>query len=282
MHEFSEFDDGLPIYECGPWTLTKLFFLSQYLATTTNAIVGNSKFSAVNYVDLFASNGICVVLGEDGRRRRYAGAALLAAGCVKPFDNLYLVEKEPVDATKLSERIVRLGCKSKTHLIVGDANVAVSQIQRDLPHRSLTVAFIDPFSLDIHFDSLKTLAEARPLDLIILFADAMDVTRNVDEYYFPGKSDKLDNFLGRSSNWREKWQQLPDRSGSSCRSFFAQIYLSQLAKLGYRHTRVKSIKSDIGPLYSLVYASKAELGLKFWDIAAHEDLDGNRNLWSPA
>ncbi len=197
-------------------------------------MVGSSKFSSVNYVDLFASNGVCCAIGEDGRPRRYAGSALLAAGCKKPFDNLFLVEKDESNLVKLSERISRLGCISKVHLTVGDANVVVSKIAQDIPERSLTIAFVDPYSLGIHFESVRTLASLPPLDLIIIFADAMDVARNVMEYYFPGKSDKLDNFLGKNSNWRDKWQAFSNQKGSSCKSrvFFAGLLVST------RQTRV--------------------------------------------
>ena len=283
MQEFVAQDDGLPCYDCGSWTLHKLFFLCQYLATTTQAIVGNPKFSSVNYVDMFAGNGVCRLRDEEGRRPRYAGSAMLAAGCRKPFDNVFVVEREAENVQALQERLRRLGAQSKIKVFQGDANAEVTAVASAIPDRSLTVAFVDPFSLDVHFASVAALASARPLDLIILFADAMDIARNVEEYYYPKRSDKLDLFLGSQSNWRAGWDRLTDRSGYSCRRFFGNCYLSQLTRLGYRHTRIRPIQSDLGqPLYSLVYASKHPLGLKFWDIASHEDLGGNRGLWPGA
>src|SRR5205085_10536259 len=147
MQSFVEVNDQLPIYECGPWTLTKLFFLCQYLATTTKAIVSTPKFSSVDYLDLFASNGICSVQGDGGRHRRYAGSALLAAGCKKPFNNLYLVEKEEQNIHALRQRLQRLNSQSKVQLHRGDANEMAPILAKQLPAKSLTVAFIDPYSL---------------------------------------------------------------------------------------------------------------------------------------
>jgi len=279
MQRFAEVEDGLPVYECGPWTLEKLFFLCQYLATTTKVIVGNSKFSSVDYLDLFASNGVCSVTGDDGRARRYAGSALLAAGCEKPFNNLFLVEKDPSNAEALARRLNRLNTRSKVDIQVGDANAASVNLASRLPHGSLTVAFVDPFSLGIHFETLRLLASRRAMDFIILFADSMDISRNVEEYYASQRSDKLDLFLGKDSNWRGSWAKLADHTGSSCRKFFADTYIAQFSQLGYAYHRVKAIASDRGQLYSLVYLSKNDLGLKFWDIAANERLDGTKGLF---
>jgi three-Cys-motif partner protein len=278
MQEFVKDDDGLPIYACGSWTIHKLFHLCQYLATTTTAMVGNNKFKSVNYIDLFSSSGVCQTQSDGSRHRRYPGSALLAAGCTKPFDNLFLVEEEKGSLDALKSRIARLGSRSSIHTWNDDANKIVTKVAQSIPEQSLNVAFIDPYALDIHFSTIKTLALARPLDLLILFADAMDVVRNIDEYYLPGKSDKLDLFLG-TREWRDGWKNLANQRGTECCRFFSDIYRDELRKIGYTHSATLPIRSDSGPLYRLVYASKHSLGLKFWNAAAREDFEGNRSLW---
>jgi three-Cys-motif partner protein len=278
MCQFVEEPDGLSEVECGQWTLEKLFFLCHYLAITTRAMVGNPRFSAVNYVDLFAGAGVCRVAGT-GRTRRYPGSALLAAGCPKPFDNLLLVDQNLEYITDLRERIHRLGTSSSVVTWNADVNAVIQQVSDSIPSRSLTVAFVDPYSLAVHYDTIRTLAWQRPLDLLILFADSMDIVRNVDEYYYPRKSPNLDLFLGLDSDWRQGWDSLQNRSGGNVRELFASIYLRQLESIGYRHTRMRTINSERGPLYRLIYASKNPKGLKFWDIAESYSLGGDRTFW---
>ena len=277
MCDFVAQPDGLIEYECGTWTIQKLFFLCHYLGVTTQAMVGHPQFDSINYIDLFAGAGVCVT--NESRTRRYPGSALIAAGCQKHFSNLYLVEQDKARLEALKSRIERLRSPTVIHTFNEDANDVASAVAGSLPGRSLNIAFIDPYSLDIRFDSIQVLASGRPLDLIILFADRMDVQRNVDEYYYPQKSDKLDLFLGPASNWRIDYDNLLNRDGGRIREMFASIYLRQLRTLGYMHTRTKSIEGDNGALYRLVYASKNSLGLKFWDVAESEGLGGERSLF---
>jgi len=264
-------------YECGEWTIEKLFILSNYLAQVTQAMKGNSKFSSLVYVDLFASSGVCRVKSTD---RRYPGSALLAAGCAKPFDRLLLVDKEQTKLEVLSKRIDAVGYRGECKLHVGDANAMASKIAAEIPARSLTVAFVDPFSLDIQYDAIAEIAKARPLDLIILFADDTDLLRNVEAYYYANASSKLDSMLGSQSDWRTAWDALEVRTAPQVRQLFADIYRKQLRSLGYDHSDTFAIPSQNRPMYRLVYASKHQRGLQFWRIACNYGLD-SKGLFSP-
>jgi three-Cys-motif partner protein len=277
MCEVVKHPDGLPVYPVGEWTKSKLFFLCQYLAQTTQAMVGNPHFRSINYLDLFCGPGICE---EERTGKRYPGSPMLAAGCTKPFDHLFLVEQDGNLRQAAVQRIQTYRPAVNLLYWQGDANTLAPQVASALPDRSLTVAFVDPFSLDVRFETIRVLAERRPLDLIILFADRMDLERNVEAYYYPQRGSKLDQFLGEKSDWRTQWDRLANRDEGRVRQLFAEIYLKQLREIGYKFSRTRPIESERGPLYRLVYASKSELGLKFWDIAEHEDLGGDRGLWS--
>lgn len=279
LGEFVQEDDGLAEYACGPWTIDKLFFICNYLAQVTTMMVGHSAFRSVNYIDLFAGCGVCAIRGN-ATKRRYPGSAVLAAGCRKPFDNLFLVEKDEQRYADLLNRVERLGTTSHVHSWLGDANVLASEIAGAIPPRSLNVAFVDPYSLDVDFETVTLIAGQRPLDLMILFADDIDLIRNVERYYYPQEPSKLDRFLGAESGWRKKWDELEVRDAARVRQLFADIYLERLRRLGYRHSRMLPIPRDSRPLYRLIYASKHELGVKCWDIAVSEDLGGSKNLWT--
>lgn len=273
----AEVDDGLPTYKCGNWTIEKLYFLSNYIAQMTHAMVGHRRFTSVNYVDLFASCGVCELKGQAGRR--YPGSALLAAMTDKPFGRLILVERDEVLLDALVSRIRTSSTQTNVHTICGDCNQTIDSVVAQIPQGSLNLAFIDPFSLDIEFKTVTSLVgNNRPIDLLILFADETDLIRNV-EYYRRNPNSKLDKFLGNNSGWRERWDQLQTRDASHVRQMFAEVYLNQLRVLGYLYTQMLAIPRSERPLYHLVFASRNKLGLKFWQIAESEDYGGNRGLF---
>lgn len=278
--EFAATDPSPLSFSGGVWTARKLFFLCHYLEQTTRAMAGNPKFpNGLCYIDLFASSGICDVRYDSGTIRRYPGSALIAAGMPRPFSRLIMVDKSSDKLDACVERIRRIGFTGQVERIASDANRVVEQITNSVPHGSLNVAFVDPLSLDIDYATIERLAAGRPLDLIILFADAYDIVRNVAEYYYPRRSNNLDKFLGEHSHWRKRWDVLHDRSGPNVRQMFAEVYLEQLARIGYKHSRSWPIDGPSGPVYRLVFASKHPLGLKFCEIALNEDFEGTKGLF---
>jgi hypothetical protein len=117
--------------------------------------------------------------------------------------------------------------------------------------------------------------------LLVLFADAYDVVRNVDRYEAEMGS-KLDQMLGPKSNWREAWAKLDNRTGANVRELFSDLYERQLREqLGYLAFGRHTIRSQRGPLYKLIYASKSERGADFWEKATTRDKGGQSNLFRP-
>jgi hypothetical protein len=63
------------------------------------------------------------------------------------------------------------------------------------------------------------------------------------------------------------------------RRLLATIYCDQLRQLGYQQFDQKVMKSPKGPLYRLVFASKHERGLEFWEKVTKKDKGGQRDLF---
>lgn len=274
-------DDGLPTFpHGGEWTIRKLFFVCQYLEQVTRGIKGNPNFTGgLTYVDLFCGTGVSVIPGNDGRPRRYPGSPLIAASTPKAFDRLILCDKDPIALDAVQRRILTTGFSGQLVTQLGDINNTAPQVARLIPTNSLNIAFVDPFSLDIHYNTIKTIASARALDLIILFSDRFDLGRNVHKYYGPKEEDsKLDSFLGYSS-WRQEFAESPDHSGPAVRQFFATVYLRQLKQIGYVHSKSWPLRGPSGDAFRLIFASKHPLGLKYCEIALSEDWEGNRGLF---
>src|SRR5258706_1695949 len=173
-------DDGLPVRKVGRWTEDKLWFWNSYLSITTAAMVGHPKWSAgLAYVDLFAGPGVCVV-EESGKR--IPGSVLMAANAAKPFTMILASELQQTSADALRARLNRTPAAETSHVFAGDCNSVVHKIANMIPPRALTLAFIDPEGLHARFDTIKALAARGRVDLLILFADRMDIVRNVDLY----------------------------------------------------------------------------------------------------
>lgn len=271
-------DDGLPTWgEGGLWTKAKLYFWYRYLDITTTAMVGNARWpGGVVYVDLFAGAGVCT---PKESKERLPGSILIAANMAKPFTRIVACEAVEEIADACRARLAATPVASRCHVLTGDCNERIGQVVDLIPAGSLTLAFIDPNGLDAKFATIAALSEHRNVDFVMLFADAYDIPRNLEQHYRRDRNSKLDQVLGPNSRWRERLDELPNPTGANKRNLFRRIYEEQVRDhLGYMHIRHKAIESPNGPIYTLVYASKHKLGLKFWDEALKKEASGQRML----
>ncbi len=126
---------------------------------------------------------------------------------------------------------------------------------------------------------MRALAAAGQVDLLVLFADSMDIVRNVDRYERQTDS-VLDRLLGGKSTWRRDWRHLHNRTPENIRKFFADEYRTQLKmELGYNVFGERVMYSRNGPLYRLIFASKNPRGLDFWNKATKLDRDGQPEMF---
>jgi three-Cys-motif partner protein len=148
----------------------------------------------------------------------------------------------------------------------------------EIPPRALTLAFIDPENLNVAFETIRKLSACGQVDLLILFADRMDLVRNVDLYERQQPS-VLDRVMGADSDWRGQWNQLANRTPENICRLFADEFKQQLRRrLGYVVFGEKVISSEKAPLYRLIFASKNEKGLEFWNKITQKDRGGQMNL----
>lgn len=267
-------DDGLPTRETGPWSFNKLWWWNRYIEMTTRAMAGKPHWSELVYVDLFAGPGICESRTD---RQRFPGSPLIAALAQKPFGRLLLCEAEDDLAIACESRLARFGANPRATVFHGDCNERITDICAAIPGRALTLAFIDPTGLHAEFETVKILTENRRVDLFILFADNMDIVRNV-ELYATQNNSNLDRVLGPDCDWRSVWRSLGNHSPTNVSRLFVKLYKQQLAdKLGYTFSADETIKNSNGaPIYRLVYASKDKLGLDFWQKTASKERLGKR------
>ena len=267
-----EEDDGLPTRDSGTWAASKLWFWNRYIDITTSSMVGHPGWpEGLVYLDLFAGPGVCTIRNTN---RRVPGSPLIAANAPRQFRKILLCELDPNNAQACEDRLKKSPARDRYKLFCGDCNEKISQIVKEIPRGALTLAFLDPTGLHARIDTIKTLAETGRVDLLILFPDAVDVIRNV-ETYIPDLDSNLDQVLGPDSHWREEWRAIGGAEGSKARRLFATLYKRQLEKHAqYTVFGEEVIKGKNGPLYRLVFASKHERGLEFWDKITKKELGG--------
>jgi three-Cys-motif partner protein len=239
-------------------------------------MVGHPKWPAgLAYVDLFAGPGVCEL--EDSRRRM-PGSTLIAAHAPKPFTAILASELDGQLADALEMRLSRTRASAVAKVFRGNCNERVDDIVKHIPPRALTLAFVDPEAINVDFETVHKLARCGQVDLLILFADRMDLVRNVD-LYAKQQASALDRMMGPKSEWRDQWKNLHNRSAENICRLFADEYKHQLQdQMGYRVFGEKVMKSPKGPLYRLIFASKNPKGLEFWDKVTRTDRAGQTDL----
>jgi three-Cys-motif partner protein len=268
-------DDNLPTREVGPWTVDKLWWWNRYIEITTTAMVGKPAWpNGLVYVDLFAGPGV-LKLKSSGQR--VPGSPILAARAPKPFSQILLAEIDRSSADACRSRLEQLGIADRATVFCGDCNDQVSAIRQQIPSGSLTLAFVDPPGLHADFETIVELTSGRSVDLLILVADFMDIVRNVEVYAGQTKS-RLDDVLGKGSDWRKAWSELPNHSADDVTKLFLDLYKRQLrSRLKYTYFGSEVLRLPKGaPLYRILYATRDQRGLDFWEKSTSKERGGNR------
>ena len=147
----------------GPWTLLKLDILEKYLGFYTQALK-KQRFKLC-YIDAFAGSGN-VDLKNYGT---IPGSALRALDY--PFDSYFYIEKNQEYLVKLEEHIKQKVTNKKVSIIQGDCNQLLHTINSyDWYSKGWRgVIFLDPYAMELNWDSLSSIAETRVFDVWYLF-----------------------------------------------------------------------------------------------------------------
>jgi three-Cys-motif partner protein len=245
--------DGLAVRCVHGQSAKKLEALKKYLEIFCIAM--KSKFRNRIFLDLFSGPGLCY---DRNNRIFLNGSSLITLGLSNPFTKHIFVDSDP---TTLN--ILRLRCGKSNPILLSsiefmnvDSNSHIDEILSKIPKRhSISVVFVDPNGLDIHFETIRKLsAFPSSMDIIIHFS-VFDLKRNLGNY--KSGNEKADKFFG-CHNWpRNSDEWLP-------------FYRKQLANIGFSgiegdNELIISIKTSTdAPIYHLIYASKHLRGLEFW------------------
>ena len=260
-------DDGREIMPVEPHSLEK----HREFGRVMNAFARVAKSYGPTYLDLYAGPGIVRCQG-----RLHWGSPMLSLQCADPFRRLVFIEDDARSYEALAARAQDHARRAERVAIFnGGAEECLDEALAECPQQGLTLAVVDPFRLDFSLDAVVRLASRLPrLDLLLLFAEDMDLTRNLQQMLADAAQGKrVDAVIGDAS-WRELYD--PAKRDQHTARRVRELYVDRLKnRVGLKFVgepfQVRNSKNV--PLYVLLYATRHELGLKLWtDITKPDQL----------
>lgn len=253
-------DDGLIIPDVGVWSEKKFKLVGHYSNVFSTSMKNNKWFSGLVYIDLFAGAGFSRIRESD---KILLNSALVALSVQYPFSKYILCERDTEKYEALHERVTRLFPQIDCTILNVDSNFAIDEIKKLVPNNSLCFCFVDPYSLNLHFNTIKVLSTNLKIDFLILMALYMDAKRNY-KYYIDKENDKIDLFLA-DKDWRTRSKESISSDTSFVR-FLATSYSQNMLSIQYKQPQPFEIfKVGSLQLYYLAFYSKHDLGNKFWN-----------------
>ncbi len=197
----------------GPWTEEKLDILEAYLDAYTTALK-NQPFKLI-YVDAFAGAGQIERRDDKGDTIGFLRGSTERAIRIqdKPFDELIFIEKDAKRCAELAKLRHRYHDRNIT-VERGDANRVLRDLRRDW-RTCRGVLFLDPFSIEVEWSTIKRVASLNSLDIWILFPVSavmrmLPALRQPDEVSAEW-ANRLTSVFGDES-WRDLYQDDPQQT----------------------------------------------------------------------
>lgn len=201
----------------------KLSVVSAYLQSFTTAL--QHQFPKLLYIDVFSGSGAREILHEarpanliedarDSWIEERRGSAKIALENDPPFSQLTFIENKRAFCRALHELADEYPERS-VDILRGDANTRVLEaIDRPTWSGTRAVMFIDPYGMQLKWETLEAVARTEAVDvwyLVTLQGLYRQATRKRSDIT-PKKRDALNRMLG-SDGWEKAWYT-PKSAGS--------------------------------------------------------------------
>ncbi|MFO0838039.1 MAG: three-Cys-motif partner protein TcmP [Phycisphaerae bacterium] len=203
----------------GEWTREKLERVRKYLCAYTRIFTVNprARFYRTIYVDAFAGTGRVDIRSQSDSPGVFApadtdavaflqGSAQIALEVEPPFDSYLFVEKSSKHVGALQELRDQFPARrSAIEIIPNDANITLQRWCEKTDWRShRAVVFLDPYGMQVDWNTIKAIAATRAIDLWFLFPLGVAVMRLLTNSGPPPKpwADALSRIFGDES-WRD-------------------------------------------------------------------------------
>jgi len=248
-------EDGLSLRCTGSWSKEKIGLFKYYAEMFVTGM--KNKWEKRYYIDLFAGPGKCIIREDLGE---IDSSCLEIINLKDKFTKYFLVDKSLSCIKDLKKRV---GDDKSAVFLNEDSNLEIKKIIQTIPENSLSLAIIDPDSLQFHFDNYTELSKCR-VDLIVTYPIG-PIERAISSVYKQRlKSDILDKF-------HPEWEKIISKKGwgNSKKENIRDLikdYIKKIEKLGYFSSNlIQPFKNQKNTtLYYLFAFSKSEKGISFW------------------
>jgi len=267
----------------GDWTEEKLRRVQKYLKAY-NVALKNQPFTR-EYIDAFAGTGYREVrqpnspsslllpeLVEEDCQEFMDGSASIALKVEPPFHKFTFIERNPSkyeELCKLKERHPERGINT----VQGDANAHIREICRGPWDYRRAVLFLDPFGMQVTWETIRAIASTRAIDMWLLFPLGVAVSRLLKKDGIIDESLRrsLDVLFGEPS-WFDafyKTEVVTDLFGQERRSAYKvdfrsmeRYFIDRLRSIfpGVAANPLQLRNSKNVPLYLLCFAAGNEKG----------------------
>lgn len=236
------------------------------------------------FIDCFAGSNDNV---EIGTGRELAGSPRIALSVAPPFTHLLFFEL-PERASQLATSLTSEFPGRNLKVISGDCNLSLEDglewirgqgNSRSGPHLGQTLAFLDPDSLELEWETVVKLANWQMskngsayirhnrIELLILFPTG-PMRRQLSQPPRPEASDQKKRIVDRlfgSEDWRPIYdaQRQGKIQGEESWLHYVNLYRLQLLKLGYNFTAAIEVRNTGNVvMYHMIFATGNNTGQK--------------------
>lgn len=258
-------DDGLNIPEVRQWSLEKYKLVGSYCDIFTTGMKG--KWNQLVYLDLFAGSGYSRIK-ESGKV--FLASPLIAMSIPNIFSKYILCEEDKEKYNSLRARIDRDYSHLNVEILNVNSNKSINKIRSVIPpfrkgNTMLPFCFVDPYSLNLLFNTIKELGSNINMDFLILQALHMDGNRNFSKY-LKDENERIGEYLD-NQNWRDDFNRDCNGNKSKFVKFLADQYTARMKLLHYiPENNMHQIRSNDKnlPLYYLAFYSKHPRGIDYY------------------
>jgi len=272
----------------GDWTEIKLQKIEKYLRAY--AQIMNKRNFVYAYIDAFAGTGYRITQHEDKNNQLLSlfeedsqqfqdGSARIALQIAPRFSKYIFIEKDPERSVELENLKVEFShLADDIDVAEGEANKYLQDLcsKNWIKHNRRAVLFLDPFGMQVEWQTINAIAKTEAIDLWLLFPLGVAVNRMLrKDAQIPEKWQHRLNTLFGTTDWVDAFYETKveqtlfgeristnkvDDPFNSISRFFVERLKTVFA--GVAENPLPLYNSRNNPLYLLCFASANPKGSK--------------------
>jgi len=234
---------------------------------TTQNVRKVAWLHAYYYIDAFAGPGIALSKADAEVSDFLQGSPVRVLEIEPRFDHMWLIDRNAARAARLGKTMREQGAEADRFTIASghDANNYIRQLVAGFRSDDRALVFLDPYGLQVEWDTVAQLASSHKVDVLINFS-LMGVIRNLRRTGGPDpRVRKLLDRVMRSTSWIDElytqqgafWNDPVAVRGQLAASAVAERYETDLKEVFASVSQPAVMTNSRGsPIYALVFASQ--------------------------